>query len=114
MGDEPITPEVISYEQRVILLIKTWPKWTMLPQDALNHLHIYHAEQDRTDADLIHFIVANGTATYRLRRDLPPHAEGMLAELVTGSADTDLGHRMDDIRNLEAVKIQRGRIVSRF
>ena len=112
--EEDRTPEAISYEQRIIMLVKTWPTWTVLPQDALNHLHIYHAEQDRVDADLIHFIVANGTATYRLRRDLSPHADGILAELVTGSADTELGHRMDDIRNLEAVKIQRGRIVSRF
>lgn len=109
---EPV-PVAIAFEQRILLLVKTWPQWTVFPEDAIRHLHIYHAEFDPVDADLIHFKAANGWADYLLRRDLPPHAEGLLAELQDGSTDEQLAAGVEFVSNIKMHAVTRGRIVAR-
>lgn len=93
-----IVPESIRMEQRTVLLVDAWPQYITVT-DALmaRGSHLQKATFDQ-EADTVTFVAENGTAVYRVRRDLPKQARGWLAELAEGETPGVLRQRARKFR----------------
>ena len=90
MSDEPeIQPEPIRFTQHVVLTVDRWPPRVAVTDDFLRNAHVQKATHDR-EADTVTFNVDNGTATYRIRRDLPKQGRAWVADLVSGDTPSRL------------------------
>lgn len=87
MSDPPIEPVPIRFVRNVVHTVDAWPAYTALTEDFLRQAHLYGAT---VEDDTVTFNVGNGSATYQLRRDLPPHGRGIIAEKVEGSTPSQL------------------------
>ena len=86
MDDEQVAPMPLHITQRVVLTVDAWPERTAFDPDALQQPHRLGLT---VDGDTITVTVANGTATYRIRRDLSTETT-TVADLVDGDSPAQL------------------------
>lgn len=86
MPDEDLAPMPLQFTQRLVLTIDAWPARVAFSQYLLDNPHLQYLT---IDGDTVTIKAANGTAVYRLRRDIE-HDHGIVAELVEGSTPAQL------------------------
>ena len=93
-----ITPESIRFEQRTVLLVDVWPAYITVTDEFMTRgSHLQKATFDQ-EADTVTFVAENGTAVYRVRRDLPKQGRGWIAEMVEGDTPGVLRQRARKFR----------------
>lgn len=91
MTDDPeIQPEPIMFTLHQVLVVERWPQRVAFSDDFLRNAHVQKAT---VDGDTITLTVDNGQAVYHLRRDLPRHGCGIVADLVEGDVPSLLKRR---------------------
>lgn len=83
MADEPQV-EDLHFTERWVLTVRSWPQRTSFGLDWLKQPHVNRAT---IRGDVVTFTLDNGTASYRLRRDLPRRGGSVVADLIDGTLD---------------------------
>ena len=91
MSDEPEI-QAIHFTQAVVLTVQSWPARTAFTDEFLRNAHVQKATHDR-EADTVTIHASNGTATCRIRRDLPKQGRAWVAYLVEGDTPSRLRQR---------------------
>lgn len=96
MDDVEIRP--IHFEQYAAVVVRDWPERTSFDPALLDHLHRHRAT---VEGDTVTIKANNGTATYRLRYDLPRDGQGIVADRVDGDTPARLKQRARKYREDE-------------
>ena len=75
--------EPLRFVQTQVLITESWPQRTALTPEWMRYAHVHKAT---VAGDTITIRASNGTAIYKLRRDLPMHGDGIVADLQEGDA----------------------------
>lgn len=99
MPDEQAPIESLHFTHHTLMTLDTFPARTAFTESFLLTGFSYGVSAEN---DVVTVKVANGSASYQLRRDLPRYGrDGIVAELIDGSSDDALKQDADKIAKYE-------------
>jgi hypothetical protein len=103
-----IDPVPIQVTQHLVHTVETLPAWTTFENYFLTTTaHVYGAV---VKGDDVYFEFGNGSAHYRLHREMDPVNNGTLAELVASDSPAQLKAKLKKFEDAPLRRMQRAKV----